>query len=484
MKKILLFLAVVSISMSVGAQERNVMLMQGRELIADSKLNKAALRNSLGNSRYMPQVVADGAHKTTGIGKRWYNYGEYMRLKSAYDVSVGVTNYVDQYYIPIWNDTNVWVSYMGSPAHLNMPSVGNVLDPTFPGFNSSLLYGSGFTLQVNASEAYSVDSIIVPGLYQYGSKSTLAAAEVDTLRLVFVTGAGGTYASGDNIFAATTVSSHYGTVTVLDIPYDSIINTSASNNGMVAIAGKMDILLRNSDTSSTKLYAKAYAITPEIPVPAGNWVATSITYKSGEPDPVIHLLPGDTVIGSVAPYTYYNVFRPVVNFWTTTDPTTVTGLAPAAWAPFGTYDKNEGLFKTWPNYEGGWGDMYVPMWGLATSSPSNLQYPEVAYHVKCPSCLDWSPGGDNVRIVANDNKIKALPNPADNELNISFTLGSSSDVKVSLTNMLGQVVAAEHINSTTEGSIIWNTGSLPAGMYIYKVQANGEVTTGKVVVRH
>ncbi|MCW3123685.1 MAG: hypothetical protein JWQ38_3177 [Flavipsychrobacter sp.] len=470
--------------MNMGAQERGVMQLQGRELPGDRNINKVALRNNADYiSRYMQQVPTNGASKTTGVLKRWYNYGEYMRLRSAYDVSVGISNYVDQYYIPIWNDTNVWVSYTGSPAHLNMPSVGNVLDPTFPFFNSCILFGTGPLMQVGSVDAYIVDSVIVPGLYQYGNKSTLAAAEVDTLRLVFVTGAGGTHASGDNMFAAYTVSSHYGSIAFLDIPYDSVVNTSASNNGSVAIAGTMDILLKNSDTSATKLYNKAYEISPAIPVAAGNWIATSITYKSGEPDPAIHSLPGDTVIGSVAPYTYYNIFRPVVNFWTAIDPATITGLAPPAWAPFSTSDKNEGLFKTWPNYEGGWENIYVSMWGLASLSPSNLQYTEVSYHLICSAC-DHIWCYENVSAIENENNIKAFPSPADNELKITFALGTASDVTVALINVLGQVVASEHIMSTTEGSIIWNTTRLPAGMYIYMVQANGEVTTGKVMIEH
>ncbi|MCW3123682.1 MAG: C-terminal target protein [Flavipsychrobacter sp.] len=481
MKKLLLLLAAGSIAMNVGAQDRRVIsTMQGQEVPGDHKINISALHN---DAKYMPQAVTPGAHKTTGVGKRWYNYGIYMGLKSQYEVSIGNSLYVDQYFMPIWNDTNVFITYSTGPAHLNMPSTGNVLDPTFVGFNSSLLYGTGAMMQVNASNAYSVDSVVVPGVYYGGSNATSPTTEVDTLRLVFVSGAGGTHASGDNIFVASTSGGHYGSISFLDIPYDSIVNTAVSNNGSVAIAGKMDILLKVGDTSTSKVYAKAYEISPAIPVAAGNWFATSITYKSSEVKPIIHSLPGDTVIGAVAPYTRYNIFRPVVNFWTATDPTTTTSLLPA-WAPFVSTDKNEGLFKNWPNYYNGWKDIYVPMWAWSTgggTGASVLQYTEVGYHLVCPSCADVNVG---VTTIANENSIQAVPNPANNEVNITFALATTADVKVTLTNVLGQVVATKTISNTATGKATFNTEALSAGVYVYTLTANGETSTGRVVVAH
>ena len=77
------------------------------------------------------------------------------------------------------------------------------------------------------------------------------------------------------------------------------------------------------------------------------------------------------------------------------------------------------------------------------------------------------------------DNIKAYPNPATNTLNITYT--SSTAVTVTLTNMVGQVVATQN---ATNGKAVFNTTELPSGVYIYTLSANGEHTTGRVVIAH
>ncbi len=77
------------------------------------------------------------------------------------------------------------------------------------------------------------------------------------------------------------------------------------------------------------------------------------------------------------------------------------------------------------------------------------------------------------------DNIKAYPNPATNTLNITYT--SSTAVTVTLTNMVGQVVATQN---ATNGKAVFNTTELPSGVYVYTLSANGEHTTGRVVIAH
>ncbi|UPT66193.1 MAG: serine hydrolase [Sphingobacteriales bacterium JAD_PAG50586_3] len=77
--------------------------------------------------------------------------------------------------------------------------------------------------------------------------------------------------------------------------------------------------------------------------------------------------------------------------------------------------------------------------------------------------------------------IKVYPNPSNNIINIQFAKPINKSAVVELYNNSGQLVYGEVL---VEGSTTYNLniGNQPAGMYIYKVQTNDGVVTGKVVV--
>jgi hypothetical protein len=81
--------------------------------------------------------------------------------------------------------------------------------------------------------------------------------------------------------------------------------------------------------------------------------------------------------------------------------------------------------------------------------------------------------------------VSAYPNPANNMLNIDFSLAQNASVTVSLTNMVGQVVATKNMGNVNSGKAIFSTTELSSGVYFYTVLTNsGERTTGRVVVAH
>jgi hypothetical protein len=90
--------------------------------------------------------------------------------------------------------------------------------------------------------------------------------------------------------------------------------------------------------------------------------------------------------------------------------------------------------------------------------------------------------------VANTNKlingVNAYPNPANGVLNIPFELNEVANVSVTLTSMIGQVVATQNMGNVDNGVAKFNTSALATGMYIYTVNANGEHFTGRIVVTH
>lgn len=81
---------------------------------------------------------------------------------------------------------------------------------------------------------------------------------------------------------------------------------------------------------------------------------------------------------------------------------------------------------------------------------------------------------------------KAYPNPANTTLNIPFTLARDGEVKVTLANVVGQVVAAQSMQAIggQQAKVSFDTKSLSTGMYIYTVSVDGKQTTGKITITH
>lgn len=81
----------------------------------------------------------------------------------------------------------------------------------------------------------------------------------------------------------------------------------------------------------------------------------------------------------------------------------------------------------------------------------------------------------------------AFPNPANNTLFVPVTVSNNTEVRVSLTNMVGQVLSTENLGQIAAGqkkTAEFNTSGLAAGVYFYTVEANGSRMTNRVVVAH
>ncbi|MES2704329.1 MAG: T9SS type A sorting domain-containing protein [Bacteroidota bacterium] len=81
---------------------------------------------------------------------------------------------------------------------------------------------------------------------------------------------------------------------------------------------------------------------------------------------------------------------------------------------------------------------------------------------------------------------KAFPNPANNVINVPFTLSTTTAATVSLTNAIGQVVRTQVIDATAgqTAKATFATSDLAAGVYLYTVEAAGQRTTGRVSITH
>jgi hypothetical protein len=94
-------------------------------------------------------------------------------------------------------------------------------------------------------------------------------------------------------------------------------------------------------------------------------------------------------------------------------------------------------------------------------------------------------GINNVaKLISADN---AYPNPANNNVIISFLTGQDANTVITLQNMVGQVIKTQdlgRLNANTTGNATFSTGDMANGVYFYTINANGQRKTGRVVVAH
>lgn len=76
------------------------------------------------------------------------------------------------------------------------------------------------------------------------------------------------------------------------------------------------------------------------------------------------------------------------------------------------------------------------------------------------------------------------PNPAHDEIRLSYNLEDASDVKVTLTDMTGRIVNSTKLGRQSAGATSYNINvDTPAGLYFVQLNINGKIATQKVVVR-
>jgi len=83
---------------------------------------------------------------------------------------------------------------------------------------------------------------------------------------------------------------------------------------------------------------------------------------------------------------------------------------------------------------------------------------------------------------SNLNVSKVYPNPSNGVANFEISLDRASDVKVSVTNMVGQVVNTKNFNKMTGRNIVSFDVNFPSGIYFINVEAAGKKVSQKLIV--
>ena len=457
MKKLLLLLSAAACAVAVHAQQRP------ESILFNDHADKQAAALRADQVSVMPTFNRHGSQRTTTGGlSRWYNYGDFLAANYA-------TAFSATY---LWNDTTSVDVYSGGVSGTEylfntIVSVGMVCDPFVAAWNDPIAYPGEMSL--TAGDAYMIDTVFISGVYY---RNNSKPAPVDTLTLGLVYG-DGTITSDLHAVARDTVGGNgwiytqYGVDTLyyMRMPHDSIHNHVDTFMGGVTPV-LTQLYLTNTDTSANY---QAY-VPMSISVPAGgNLPALSLSFKSGDASFTF----GDTVFaGSTAANPYkYGMFRPLSLY---------EGSASSVMFPANSpYDRNQGEFR----YEGinDPHHIYTPQWFWTSGGgAAQLQYPYFAFHIVCASC----------GLLSADHMTKTIthtsvyPNPANDMVTINFSLAAVADVSVSLTDVMGQVVAADRIANVNTGKTMIKTAGMPAGVYFYTVTANGERSTGRIVVGH
>lgn len=91
-------------------------------------------------------------------------------------------------------------------------------------------------------------------------------------------------------------------------------------------------------------------------------------------------------------------------------------------------------------------------------------------------------GSSDLRV----NNFTAYPNPATTSVTVAYDLsgiGTSSDVNLVITNLVGSKVAVRSLNGTS-GKVGVDISTLDAGIYFYSIEANGQaISTRKLIVK-
>jgi Metallo-peptidase family M12/Secretion system C-terminal sorting domain/Fibronectin type III domain len=85
---------------------------------------------------------------------------------------------------------------------------------------------------------------------------------------------------------------------------------------------------------------------------------------------------------------------------------------------------------------------------------------------------------------SNSGKLKVTPQPANNEMTISYQSDDNSPVNIAVINQLGSIVIRNNtmVNKGTN-TIRMNVSNIPAGTYVLRLSKKGKIETARIVIQ-
>lgn len=468
-------------TMTVSAQSAVATKAKGVEKKTVVEVKSAAAMTVSGGSESGPVIGTPGGDgkATAGVG-RWYSYADYVDK---------LTPLADSTSLPyMWHKGTAKGIYSDGAGGLvadtiQLASIGMTFDPSFSvngkimgGFNDSTAGYPSNGIVVTRTNPYTIDSVRFWGIY--GRKSTKTSV-VDTVRFAVVYGGAATgsdlpiYYFGGPTTGFPYTSFGYDTVRFAGLGYDKTAGIAKGTTRVIK-----DLYLTSADTSLANF--RAFAVAVGLNVPAGNVVGISANFISGDASfrPYI-----DTAfmgsLRSAEPFEF-GMIRPIM-YSEPAAPFTKSAPGYPQYIP-GYY--NTGFVKFLPDASS-WADLYVPSY--AYTAPFALEMPQMDVKVSCGACKSIrETGASSIKEASILQTAKAFPNPASTEIYIPFTANEKTVVTVTLTNMLGQVVATQQLNANAGQQVTatFNTTNMSTGLYMYSLEANGQRVSERFSVAH
>lgn len=394
---------------------------------------------------------------------RWYDH---------YDIISQLYTDMQQAYLFMGFDTTYYLSAPGSDIDpMPYSSVGQYIDPVrYIYFN---YFADTDQIQVTAQDNYDVDSVRIQGTYL--RQSYMPDSVVDTL--IFSIG----------------LSTHSYTIGAAEYPW---VTNCINPNDLTS--------LENDTTMQLFAPAKQFVDSINRAVYSDNPESPRILWKE---------LLNNSILPTQLDYTYpimqngqsTSFHVPAGNSFTITC-TFKAGNAPAYGWGTGPYDfffPNCGYYADYEYYtyeqdsddnmsllmySNDTGDYYPTYYtdGVdhhAMGSTDINHYLAYAAYISCNSCKTIGET-EGINNITNAKAIAvATPNPARNTLNIHYILPDVEKATITLTNIMGQLVATQQQDAKS-GTAVFNISALPDGVYLYTINTIDSRTSGKVVVAH
>jgi general stress protein CsbA len=120
-----------------------------------------------------------------------------------------------------------------------------------------------------------------------------------------------------------------------------------------------------------------------------------------------------------------------------------------------------------------------------TSSTQELSFPSTEDRFRIKVIPESLVATEGVEDIPTDIELyQNYPNPFNPTTNISFYLLETSEVKLSVFNIVGQPVATLVQTTLSQGehSVEWDATDMPSGMYIYQLEVGNKVMTRKMTL--
>lgn len=364
---------------------------------------------------------------------------------------------METYLIPLWFDSTVLEPYPNAGiGPIKYLSALQVLDPIY----YSLWVDSG--ISIPATQPYIVDTISFGGVYvkNVNRPNTI----VDTL--IISVSPHSYEAMTDIATQSPWVGAYVGGAdtlfgfTIFDV--DSI-NRASNVAGRVIWKIPLDSTMRLITTSDTlDIDTFVVPVPGGCNIPAGHGVAITVTFKSGD----------------VVADPYVDMFTDYHHFYFVSS----EGLGTGQTMPYYYYthdDKNMSNLMRSGDTGSYYPAVFLEGYGNIAYRP---EFHSIGMYTYCPNCPL------SVKNVSTPfTNITAYPNPAADEVNISFATNSDEDVVVTITDLPGRVMSRKEMRAAQANSKMqatFSTKELTGGIYFYTVEANGRKSTGRFVVNH